>query len=571
MKLNNLSNSIDPVINSIDPVILARGREYISGGHVLLVEEVDDLVFRAEVQGSESYEVYVELDEDGTVLSSDCDCPYDYGPVCKHQAAVLLKLRDGMTALPKSMKSNLPMSPHKDLQKLLEAESKESLIALILSLVADSDAVEQRVKLHVSKARGDEVVEECRKLIRAYMNNYADEHGFITWRNVELAVKGAELAAGKAREAADDADWIGAVRINLCILEEAVEMLQVMDDSDGTVGSVIEESLERIQELAIESDHIPQADRETMFRLLLEASKHSRFDGWADWKLALLRCASYLTATAELRKEWDEHASRMSSGQRGDTWSNNYFAERVAMMRYYFIQAHEGEDQARDYLYSHLHFSDFRGLAIRNALESGNYNEVIRLAEEGEAQDQATGLRGLVKQWKQYRFEAYRRSGELQLLRKLGEELVVGGDYSYYKQIKDTYPAAEWPSVYRNMLHRLEKDRWLGDIYTRILVEEQETALLLEYVKKQPARIEDYYSYLKEQFPVEVKELFRAHIAARANQSSTRKHYQDVCRILRLLQKAGGKEEAVQIADMLLAKYRNKPAFRDELLQLNYR
>ena len=71
-------------------------------GQVILVDEVSNLVFRAEVEGSEVYEVYVELDEEDTVLSSECDCPYDNGPVCKHLAAVLLKLSDSMTPLRKS-------------------------------------------------------------------------------------------------------------------------------------------------------------------------------------------------------------------------------------------------------------------------------------------------------------------------------------------------------------------------------------------------------------------------------------------------------------------------------------
>jgi uncharacterized Zn finger protein len=82
LNLNNLSKYLDPVI-------LDRGREYLLGGHVLSIEDIGDLAYRAEVEGSELYEVYVELDEEGEVISSDCDCPYDYGPVCKHQAAVI--------------------------------------------------------------------------------------------------------------------------------------------------------------------------------------------------------------------------------------------------------------------------------------------------------------------------------------------------------------------------------------------------------------------------------------------------------------------------------------------------
>jgi hypothetical protein len=554
----------------IDPVIMDRGRGYLSGGHIVLLEEVGELIYRAEVEGGELYEVYVELDEDGTVLSSECDCPYDYGPICKHQAAVLLKLRD-KTPLQSTMAGGSPLSLQRNLKELLEAQSKESLISLLLSFAADSEMVEQRVKLHVSRAGGVEELAECRKLIQTYINTYSDEHGFVSWRNVDRAVEGAEMVAEKARQAADDAEWVRAVRINLCILEEMLDLLQAADDSGGTIGGIIEESLERIQEVVQKIDRMSQGDHEEVFRMLLEESGHSLLDGWPDWQLAFLEFSSSLAVTADLRKEWEEHVSQISSRQREETWSGNYFAERLAMMRYRSIRAYEGEERARDYLNHHLHFSDFREIAIRDALDNGRYDEAIRLAEEGEQQDQARGLYGLVTKWKRYRFDAYRRSGQLDMQRKVGEELVLDGDYSYYRQIKDTYSASEWPAVYQSMLQKLEKDSWHSDIYTRILVEEGETARLLEYVRKQPARIEEFYPQLMRQFPTEVKELFQAHIQETAGRSSTRKHYQDVCRIIRMLQQAGGKAEAMETARMLLAKYPKKPAFREELMKLNYR
>jgi hypothetical protein len=464
------------------------------------------------------------------------------------------------------------MSQQKNLKKLLEAENKDSLIDIILSLAADDESVEQRIKLlQKSKTAGNKRVVECRKLIRSYRSDYADKDGFINWRNVSGAVKGAEIVAEKAREVAKEGDWIGAVRIELCILEEMVDMLQVSDDSGGTVGFVIEESLERMHDLTLVSDCIPQKELQTAFQLLLDESKQFRFAGWPDLQLALIENASYLAADNALRKKWDEHVLRMSNEHRGSSWSEHYFAEQLAKMRYQHIKTREGEELAKEYLYQQLHFSEIRKIAIENALNSGNYKEVIKLAEEGEERDQANGLRGLVNQWKQYRLEAYQRSGEIDKLRKLGEELVLDGDYSCYQKVKDTYQRAEWPPVYKSLMQRLgEKGEGYSDIYPQILLEEHDAELLLEYVTKKPNRIEEYYLYLKEQFPEQVKDLLRAYIVEKADQSSTRKQYWNVCRIIRLLEKVGGKEEAVDIAHVLFAKYLNRPAFRDELMKLKY-
>ncbi|UOF91231.1 hypothetical protein LSG31_02945 [Fodinisporobacter ferrooxydans] len=305
--------------------------------------------------------------------------------------------------------------------------------------------------------------------------------------------------------------------------------------------------------------------------MLLKESKHPQLDGWPDWQLSLLKSASSLAVTAELRREWEEHTSQFSSGQQEGSWSGNYFAERLAMIRYQFIQEYGSRKQAGKFLTSNLHFSGFRELAIRNALKKRQYDEAIRLAEEGEAQDLAKGLRGLVTKWKGLRYEACRRSGKMELQQQIGKELVLEGDFSYYKPLKDSYPAEEWQAVYQSMLQKMENNGWHSAIYTRILVEERETERLLEYVKKQPARIEQFYPHLIRQFPTEVKKLFQLHIESTAEHANTRKHYQDVCRIIRMLQKAGGQAEALQITNMLLAKYPRKPAFREELMKLNYR
>ncbi|WP_309119890.1 hypothetical protein [Paenibacillus sp.] len=87
----------------------------------------------------------------------------------------------------------------------------------------------------------------------------------------------------------------------------------------------------------------------------------------------------------------------------------------------------------------------------------------------------------------------------------------------------------------------------------------------LIYVRTAPTRIETYYGALLPHFPGEVKELFLAYIEFRADRSNDRKDYVDVCRIIRLLQKVGGKEEAYSISKQLLAKFPRRPAMREEL------
>lgn len=72
MNLNNFEYHIDKKI-------LARGYDYYQNDCVISVEQTDENIFEAEVEGTETYTVEVELDNNDTILDTQCDCPYDMG------------------------------------------------------------------------------------------------------------------------------------------------------------------------------------------------------------------------------------------------------------------------------------------------------------------------------------------------------------------------------------------------------------------------------------------------------------------------------------------------------------
>lgn len=83
--------SINDLESLIDPTILQRGKDYFRRGLVADLEEVDEGIWSALVEGTETYEIKVKL-EDNEIKESLCDCPYDLGPVCKHEVAVYLAI-----------------------------------------------------------------------------------------------------------------------------------------------------------------------------------------------------------------------------------------------------------------------------------------------------------------------------------------------------------------------------------------------------------------------------------------------------------------------------------------------
>ncbi len=91
------SSATDPFLLDADdlqalasPPIVSRGMAYLKENHVTELTWDRERIWAA-VEGSRpgGYQVEIGLDEDGE-LWVDCDCPFDWEPVCKHGVAALL-------------------------------------------------------------------------------------------------------------------------------------------------------------------------------------------------------------------------------------------------------------------------------------------------------------------------------------------------------------------------------------------------------------------------------------------------------------------------------------------------
>jgi len=206
-------------------------------------------------------------------------------------------------------------------------------------------------------------------------------------------------------------------------------------------------------------------------------------------------------------------------------------------------------------------------MIIERAMQSKDYDRVIKLALEGEAKDKV--LPGLVNDWRECRYRAYKRSGKLDEQRGLAMNFILSGSFAYYKELKSTYNDGEWTVVYPKIIFRIEEQKsFRGDIYANILIEEGEKKKLLKYVEKSPLLVESYYKHLVPEFKQEVFDLFLKYIEQASARAGNRRDYQGVCAIINNLKKAGGKEQALGIKQKLFMKYANRPAFRDELIRV---
>ncbi len=80
--------------SDVERKIVERGLNYYRSGDVKKLEKVSENEFSAVVFGSEKYSIYVKINGDA-IIEHECDCPYDWGNVCKHEVAVFYAIRNG--------------------------------------------------------------------------------------------------------------------------------------------------------------------------------------------------------------------------------------------------------------------------------------------------------------------------------------------------------------------------------------------------------------------------------------------------------------------------------------------
>jgi hypothetical protein len=243
-----------------------------------------------------------------------------------------------------------------------------------------------------------------------------------------------------------------------------------------------------------------------------------------------------------------------------------YGNESMLHILFNMVNKYGTEEEAEQFIKDNLKFSSFRELFINKYLNEKNYEKVIELALEGEKQD--TRFAGLILKWKQMRYKAYKELALKDDQRNLAKELLFEGKFEYYKELKEL--AEDKISFYDNLKKELKvKEDWHSkSMFLQIILEENDLNEIMDHVRDSPTSIDSYADILIDKFKDEVIEIYKKYIKFEASRASNRSHYKSVCAIIRKYKKIAGKQSQIPIVNELIALYRKKPAFLDELSRI---
>lgn len=544
---------------NFNKTILKRGRDYYIQGLIESLDQLTDTQWQAEVDGTYTYTVDIDIGSTGNILTRYCDCPFDGD--CKHIAAVLYELKDQFHT---TTTTKMPSPANKlSLEQLLQTQTKEQLIQLIQKIAKNHKKIKTDIQLLMTPKEKDTSLAAAKKIIMQHLNTAKDRSGFISWRQTSYAIEGINIIHERIHALFDDEEYMDALKLAFLCFNSALNALEYADDSSGEIGGCIDESLHLASEAVSHgADTWDKTQLKQAYSLLIKESQKSNLDGWDNWKIDILSACIPLCEDDEIEQQF---IALLQSQQlpEGNKWSDAYFNKELRELHFQIISLKSSSDELEKFLEQNLGDENMRTRVIESSLNQQDYEKALQLAIDGVLHD--ANLPGLVSKWNRYMYKAYRGLNNIEETKKIALHLVINGDYEFYPEVKKLHPD-NWPTTLENLLDALHKKG--SYLYDRIIVEENQYKRILAYCQEEPMRIESYYTHIRAHYYEDVCALFIEYIETSAKQASDRTRYKAVCRTIKTMQEAGYQVESSHLINNLMQTYAKRPAFIDELQKI---
>ena len=563
-------------MNLFEPHILNRGMEYYEDGCVSDLQIIGNTV-EAEVEGSEYYQVSVELDG-GEIMDMFCDCPYAAkGYNCKHMAAVLYKYeeyladeseneaevyhKDSMNIVMASTVNTKRQEIERLLTKIPEKDAKE----LLIDMLSENEGLKNELQLKYDFQMNAIQMTNLKKEIKNIIYRYGGGR-FIDWQY-------AYDFCSDLRNFLDDK--IPLMIEKRCYLQ-AFELTNIvfrevgntdMDDSDGGSSIVAETCYDYWRKI---TENCNENDREIIKNWFRD---HKNTDFVIDYMEEYVNefFEQYFMSEDEIWERMnalDEIIElHRKQNDAGTIYSIRYGYRDVLLQRLeYMHRLHMPEQDILKYRLMNRHFFCVRELEISEALENGNKELAVQILEESKQMD--TEYPEKIKKYSLQLISLYKESGKEDEYR---EELIFQllhcyqSDLSCYNELKACISSeAEWDRLTNLIINASKNIYFTCDV----LNQEKRYEQLMQIIERENSvnLLDKYEKQLRKTHSERMLRIYANYIIPEMDHANCRKHYRQLVQYLKKMIKCeNGKAEAESIARKWRMEYKRRTALMDEL------
>jgi SWIM zinc finger len=567
---------IDQFEQHLDETILKRGLSYYRNGHVIEVEEIHGGCFHAIVEGSESYSVKLSV-VDGIMTDHSCDCPYDFGPVCKHVAALIFYLQADLIGIKGEKRKTGKVKG--DSRKKTVSDQIDDLLKML-----SAEEIHQFVKRHAIEDKAFRSTlfnafpqlneEESRafyaKQIKEIVRKAMDRRGYVDWRGAGTVGKSVSQLLASAKKYLQEGNQRSTMFIGCAVMEQMMKALDVCDDSNGDISGCVDGAYELLFELA--ESGLDEAIRKQLYEFTLSSYRKGLFDG-LDWHADMLDLAGILIRDAREAKQVMDLAEQV------DPKISDWDYQKAQVVKLRILRQTKGEAKADAFVAENLHIPAFRHEAINNAVAHKEYSKAIRIAQEGIQKDKENKP-GLALDWNQHLLNIALIRNDKAAIIENARILMLSNNRQhmpFYAILKKHVAKKDWDVFIGKLVQDLlEGGNWINvDLVAQIYVLQGEWERLVELLRKFIYHryvgldyVMRYEKYLIKDYAAELMDIYENGIVSLMEAASGRPQYAYACKFLAAMMKIGDSERVKMLVNDLRAKYPLRKAMLEELAKL---
>ncbi|MBP3362145.1 MAG: SWIM zinc finger family protein [Clostridia bacterium] len=530
--------------DSIDSDVLKRGYDYFVFGHVQNIA-VSNGTAHIKVSGSKKYDVYINFDEDYNIISSDCDCPYEYGVYCKHEVAAMYALRAYIDS------GKLKAEP--DLRELLKKLKKGDLVDTICELAAPGSNAEKRLLLKLGPE--GESVDSYIDTVKQYID-LAIVDDYVTGETLDDALEGAYLVIGKAEKLIPK-DCLKAAEILAGVLEIVSDLeVEISEEGDfygeyytfqvgynipdyecpDEIYDVIESIYEMFEKIA------PYDENRCVFDMLCKKMSNSINSCYYD-------VCERFCKDPENRKRFEKILSRIKDDE-----------ERLTRT-YQLIESHDNDEERDGFLDEHLEINSFRDISINNTMKHGEYDRVIELARNADVSSHYFS-----DMWNKKAYATSKETGNVKLQKEYLVEFIKHGEIEYTDNLRKICSEDEYAELRKEISDYLKDGN--RHRYVEFLKRENMTDELFALCVDDEKNILTLFEYFTKKHRAEAIDMFYRTVMAEADRINGRPNYNSLCNIILQFGAFFGNDEKQKIINELKITQKKRSAFIDELSRI---
>lgn len=575
--------TLDNFENFVPYRILVRGEEYYEIGAVSKLEEDSPGEWTATVEGTENYSV--EISMDGKEIESwYCDCPYD-GEICKHVVATLLAIRGNEKKVNRSAFSKMKAEVEEaavidetvDIRQLLSfvnpqelsqfiyeyasmhSEFKTALLNRFMAKELSATSKEKDYRAEIQKVFNDSYSNKKSR----YHNRYDDfDHDWETVFN----------RMDTFLEKADSFLNVGNIDATIDIALQTFRSIGENYEDELLYNDNLYPSdyCKQAGDLLIKVIGHPTTTQKQKTAILQELGQLAKLSTYRDYDLydidELLMQINLSIQPAENALELIDKLLE----ERKDTYDLYQIVLRKVNL---LTELHE-EQKAADTIRQYLYLTEIREMEVDKLIASCQYDEAIRLLNEGIEIAEKEEHIGTIDEWLKTKLRIYEMTHQTSEVINTCRLLFVSGrdQLEYYSKLKTLVPKEEWKSFLDTMMKETQFSEYFSfgqndeaEIYVKEKDYERLFKLLSSIRYNQLEALMKYSYHLKNTHSEQLIAIYTSLLNDYAEQNVGRTHYELIAQALLCVKKINGGQAAVK---RLVAEFRVKYKRRSAMMEV---